>query len=73
MRFTDPAVIGAIVGVFVLLFGAHFIIKRSGATDDGGGEGAAIAEAAYFFARCLGGSSLTRKWKTVGFSAMLPT
>jgi uncharacterized membrane protein YdjX (TVP38/TMEM64 family) len=44
MRFTDPAVIGAIVGVFVLLFGAHFIIKRSGATDEGGGEGTSIAE-----------------------------
>jgi uncharacterized membrane protein YdjX (TVP38/TMEM64 family) len=46
MRFTDPAVIGAIIGVFVLLIGAHFIIKRSGATDEGGGEGAAIAEGA---------------------------
>jgi uncharacterized membrane protein YdjX (TVP38/TMEM64 family) len=34
IRFTDPAVIGAVVGVFVLLFGAHFIIKRSGATDE---------------------------------------
>jgi len=44
IRFTDPAVIGAVVGVFVLLFGAHFIIKRSGATDDGGGEGGAISE-----------------------------
>ncbi len=40
IRFTDPAVIGAIVGVFVLLFGAHFIIKRSGATDDGADAGA---------------------------------
>jgi uncharacterized membrane protein YdjX (TVP38/TMEM64 family) len=35
IRFTDPAVIGAIVGVFVLLIGAHFIIKRSGATEEG--------------------------------------
>ena len=34
IRFTDPAVIGAVVGVFVLLFGAQLIIKRSGATDD---------------------------------------
>jgi uncharacterized membrane protein YdjX (TVP38/TMEM64 family) len=34
IRFTDPAVIGAIVGVFVLLLVAHLIIKRSGATDD---------------------------------------
>ena len=32
IRFTDPAVIGAIVGVVVLLLGAHLIIKRSGAT-----------------------------------------
>ena len=34
IRFTDPAVIGAIVGVFVLLFVANLIIRRSGATDD---------------------------------------
>jgi uncharacterized membrane protein YdjX (TVP38/TMEM64 family) len=34
IRFTDPAVIGTVVAVFVLLFGAHFIIKRSGATDE---------------------------------------
>ncbi len=33
MRFTDPPVIGAIVGVFVLLAVAHFIIKRSGASE----------------------------------------
>jgi uncharacterized membrane protein YdjX (TVP38/TMEM64 family) len=33
IRFTDPAVIGAIVGVLVLLFAAHFIIKRSGASE----------------------------------------
>jgi uncharacterized membrane protein YdjX (TVP38/TMEM64 family) len=44
IRFTDPAVLGAIVGVFVLLFGAHFIIKRSGATDDGPGESAVVSE-----------------------------
>jgi len=44
IRFTDPAVIGAVVGVFVLLFGAHFIIKRSGATEEGAGEGGAISE-----------------------------
>lgn len=34
IRFTDPAVIGAIVGVVVLLLGAHLIIKRSGARID---------------------------------------
>jgi uncharacterized membrane protein YdjX (TVP38/TMEM64 family) len=34
IRFTDPAVIGAIVGVVVLLLAAHLIIKRSGATED---------------------------------------
>jgi len=34
IRFTDPAVIAAIVGVVVLLAGGHFIIKRSGATDE---------------------------------------
>ncbi len=38
IRFTDPAVIGAIVGVIVLLLGAHLIIKRSGATADPGAE-----------------------------------
>jgi uncharacterized membrane protein YdjX (TVP38/TMEM64 family) len=32
IRFTDPAVIGAVVGVVVLLLAAHLIIKRSGAT-----------------------------------------
>jgi len=37
IRFTDPAVIGAIVGVVLLLLVAHLIIKRSGATDDGPG------------------------------------
>jgi uncharacterized membrane protein YdjX (TVP38/TMEM64 family) len=42
IRFTDPAAIAAVVGVFVLLFGAHFIIKRSGATDDDG-EGTATS------------------------------
>ena len=40
IRFTDPAVIGAVVGVFILLFGAHFIIKRSGATDEAVSENA---------------------------------
>ncbi|MGH2936702.1 MAG: TVP38/TMEM64 family protein [Solirubrobacterales bacterium] len=40
IRFTDPAVLGAIAGVFVLLIGANFIIRRSGATDDGVGENA---------------------------------
>jgi uncharacterized membrane protein YdjX (TVP38/TMEM64 family) len=34
IRFTDPAVIGALVGVFVLLGVANWIIRRSGATDD---------------------------------------
>jgi uncharacterized membrane protein YdjX (TVP38/TMEM64 family) len=36
IRFTDPAVIGAIVAVFVLLAVAHFIIKRSGAAEAAG-------------------------------------
>jgi uncharacterized membrane protein YdjX (TVP38/TMEM64 family) len=34
LHFTDPAVIGTLVGVIVLLFAAHLIIKRSGATDE---------------------------------------
>jgi uncharacterized membrane protein YdjX (TVP38/TMEM64 family) len=34
IRFTDPAVIGAIVGVVVLLLGAHLIIRRSSARMD---------------------------------------
>lgn len=34
IRFTDPAVIGAIVGVVVLLVVANWIIRRSGANDD---------------------------------------
>jgi uncharacterized membrane protein YdjX (TVP38/TMEM64 family) len=34
LHFTDPAVIGTLVGVVVLLFAAHLIIKRSGATDE---------------------------------------
>lgn len=37
IRFTDPAVIGAIVGVVALLLVGHLIIKRSGATDDEAG------------------------------------
>jgi len=44
ISFTDPAVIGAVVGVVVLLLVANWIIRRSGATDDGGG-GASAAEA----------------------------
>jgi uncharacterized membrane protein YdjX (TVP38/TMEM64 family) len=40
IRFTDPAVLGTIVAVLILLFGAHFIIKRSGAKlDEEAGEG----------------------------------
>jgi uncharacterized membrane protein YdjX (TVP38/TMEM64 family) len=38
IRFTDPAVIGALVGVLVLLFIANLIIRRSGARDDGASE-----------------------------------
>jgi uncharacterized membrane protein YdjX (TVP38/TMEM64 family) len=38
LHFTDPAVIGTLVGVVVLLFAAHLIIKRSGATEDGASE-----------------------------------
>jgi uncharacterized membrane protein YdjX (TVP38/TMEM64 family) len=34
IRFTDPAVVAAVVGVVVLLLAAHLIIKRSGATDE---------------------------------------
>jgi uncharacterized membrane protein YdjX (TVP38/TMEM64 family) len=41
IRFTDPAVIGAIAGVIVLLLVAHLIIKRSGASEtDAGASGA---------------------------------
>jgi uncharacterized membrane protein YdjX (TVP38/TMEM64 family) len=36
IRFTDPAVIGAVVGVVLLLLVAQWIIKRSGAGDDDG-------------------------------------
>ena len=50
--------IGALVGVVVLLLVANWIIRRSGATDD---EPALPSRAA------PGGSSLTRKRKTVGF------
>jgi uncharacterized membrane protein YdjX (TVP38/TMEM64 family) len=39
IRFTDPAVIGALVGVVVLLLIAHLIIRRSGATDESAGAG----------------------------------
>jgi uncharacterized membrane protein YdjX (TVP38/TMEM64 family) len=34
ISFTDPAVIGALVGAVVLLLVANWIIRRSGATDD---------------------------------------
>jgi uncharacterized membrane protein YdjX (TVP38/TMEM64 family) len=34
LHFTDPAVIGTLVGIVVLLVAAHFIIKRSGATEE---------------------------------------
>ncbi|MBS1861099.1 MAG: VTT domain-containing protein [Actinobacteria bacterium] len=34
IRFTDPAVIGAIVGVVLLLVVANWIIRRSGASED---------------------------------------
>jgi uncharacterized membrane protein YdjX (TVP38/TMEM64 family) len=34
IRFTDPAVIGAIVGILLLLLVANWIIRRSGARDD---------------------------------------
>jgi uncharacterized membrane protein YdjX (TVP38/TMEM64 family) len=44
IRFTDPAVIAAVVGVFVLLLAAHWIIKRSGATDEGTDEDGAVSE-----------------------------
>jgi uncharacterized membrane protein YdjX (TVP38/TMEM64 family) len=39
IRFTDPAVIGAVVGVVLLLLVAHWIIRRSGATADGAPDG----------------------------------
>ncbi len=42
IRFTDPAVIGAVVGVIVLLLVAHLIIKRSGATEEGEDESDAV-------------------------------
>mgnify|MGYP001054514592 CR=1 FL=1 len=38
IRFTDPAVIGAVVGVVLLILIAQLIIKRSGAGDDGAGD-----------------------------------
>jgi uncharacterized membrane protein YdjX (TVP38/TMEM64 family) len=47
IRFTDPAVIGAVVGLVVLLVVANWIIRRSGATDESAtaGGGATAAEA----------------------------
>jgi uncharacterized membrane protein YdjX (TVP38/TMEM64 family) len=41
IRFTDPAVIGALVGIIVLLLVANFIIRRSGATAEDASEAAA--------------------------------
>ena len=38
IRFTDPAVIGAVIGIVVLLLAANWIIRRSGATDVGPAE-----------------------------------
>ena len=46
IRFTDPAVIGAVVGVVVLLVVANWIIRRSGATDDASGPTAPSGEPA---------------------------
>jgi uncharacterized membrane protein YdjX (TVP38/TMEM64 family) len=46
IRFTDPAVIGAVVGVVVLLVVANWIIRRSGATDDSADGSASSGEAA---------------------------
>jgi uncharacterized membrane protein YdjX (TVP38/TMEM64 family) len=46
IRFTDPAVLGAIAGVVILLLIAHLIIKRSGATDEGADSGEAAATGA---------------------------
>jgi uncharacterized membrane protein YdjX (TVP38/TMEM64 family) len=43
---SDPAVIGALIGAVVLVLVAHFIIKRSGATDDGGASTEPSDEAA---------------------------
>jgi uncharacterized membrane protein YdjX (TVP38/TMEM64 family) len=40
IHLTDPAVIGTIVGVLLLLLVAHWIIKRSGAGDEGVNESA---------------------------------
>jgi uncharacterized membrane protein YdjX (TVP38/TMEM64 family) len=38
LHFTDPAVIGTLVAVVVLLLAAHLIIKRSGATEQSAPE-----------------------------------
>jgi uncharacterized membrane protein YdjX (TVP38/TMEM64 family) len=38
LHFTDPAVLGTLAAVVVLLLAAHLIIKRSGATDEGAPE-----------------------------------
>jgi len=41
IHLTDPAVIGTVAGVLLLLLVAHWIIKRSDADDDGVSEGGA--------------------------------
>ena len=38
LHFTDPAVLGTLAAVVVLLLAAHLIIKRSGATDESAPE-----------------------------------
>jgi uncharacterized membrane protein YdjX (TVP38/TMEM64 family) len=43
IRFTDPAVIAAIVGIVLLLLVGNWIIKRSGAGEEGADESAATS------------------------------